>query len=232
MGVIKWMVGYSWILVLFAVVFLSVIFSRKAYLVSQKVHLRIIVFATLFITGCLIYWHIPVDDISVGVSNELRGLSAVNRVFATFFPSRGGFETVKTVETKNNSRSNFMGVVSGNVCDFTSNSTEIAAKKSDNHLLKGSKNCESKESVDSQCQTMRFLYYAWHLCVVCFVSMLVFSAFLGLYCIGTVKRRWDYIIARLINIIAILTTALCKILFTCTFTHNTLFLTAKPLSRD
>lgn len=204
MGVIKWMVGYSWILVLFAVVFLSVIFSRKAYLVSQKVHLRIIVFATLFITGCLIYWHIPVDDISVGVSNELRGLSAVNRVFATFFPSRGGFETVKTVETKNNSRSNFMGVVSGNVCDFTSNSTEIAAKKSDNHLLKGSKNCESKESVDSQCQTMRFLYYAWHLCVVCFVSMLVFSAFLGLYCIGTVKRRWDYIIARLINIIAIL----------------------------
>lgn len=189
----------AWLFLSLAAVFLSVIFSRRAYLVSQSVKLRITIFAMLFISGSLIYWHIPIDDVSISDSEGLRRISSINRVFATFFPSRGGFETVKAVEGKSNSASNCVETATEKACNCVSNSTEMVAKKGDYYPSKGTENRELKVAADSKHQDRRFLYYAWHLCVVCFVSMLVFSAFLGLYCIGYAKRWWDFGIVRRIN---------------------------------
>lgn len=191
----------AFVFVILAAAFLLVILSRRAYLVSQNVKLRLIIFAVLFISGCWIYWCVSIDDISIGEDKRIKGLSSVNRVFATFFPSRGGFETVQVVENNVNVAPKNMEVGVGKVNNCASNLIEIVTERVNNSVLNNSgiANCESKMDVNSQHQKMRFLYYAWHLCVVCFVSMLVFSVFLGLYCIGYAKRWWDFRIVRLVN---------------------------------
>ena len=172
----------AFVFVILAAAFLLVILSRRAYLVSQNVKLRLIIFAVLFISGCWIYWCVSIDDISIGEDKRIKGLSSVNRVFATFFPSRGGFETVQVVENNVNVAPKNMEVGVGKVNNCASNLIEIVTERVNNSVLNNSgiANCESKMDVNSQHQKMRFLYYAWHLCVVCFVSMLVFSVFLGL----------------------------------------------------
>ena len=74
-----------------AVAFLSVILSRKAYLSSQDVKLRLIVFVVLFVSGCCIYLQISVDDITTRDNIFLKGCSSINRVCATFFSIKRWF---------------------------------------------------------------------------------------------------------------------------------------------
>ena len=179
-----------------AVAFLSVILSRKAYLSSQDVKLRLIVFVVLFVSGCCIYLQISVDDITTRDNIFLKGCSSINRVCATFFPSRGGFERIGTVEN-NNSTSDSTDIAANKVENSTSNLTRIATNKVDDSTSNDSKNSNSESKVSDD--SMRKLYYAWHLCVVCFVTMLVFSMFLGLYCIGYAQRWWDFRIVRPID---------------------------------
>ena len=126
----------AFLFVILAAVFLLIILSRRAYLDSQNVRWRLSIFAALFLSGFFIYCNISVDDISNGDDKCLRVGSSINRVIATFFPSRGGFEKLGTSENDN-----------------------PTSKDSRNP------NCESKANTDSQHKGMKHLYYAWHLCV-------------------------------------------------------------------
>ena len=183
----------AWFFIILSVGFLSLIISRKAYLLSLDVTLRLIILAMLFLSGLNIYLKVQVDDISTE-DDILKGVSSVSRVLAAFFPSRGGFETIKTITT---GESNCISNNAENAVAKNANSASHDTLNGvDNRDLNSSKTDSSIPMRSEQHSKMRFLYYAWHLCVVCFVSMLVFSVFLGLYCIGYVKRWWDFWIKR------------------------------------
>lgn len=74
--------------------FVSVAFSRRAYLWSQNVNVRVAFLIVLFVVGVFMYCMITVDD-AAPETCLVRPLSSANRVIASFFPSRGGFEGLK-----------------------------------------------------------------------------------------------------------------------------------------
>lgn len=74
-----------------------ILFSRRAFLISIRIKIRLIVFFVLFSTGCWMYCCLTVDGVKKNSSSS--EISSLNRVIASFFPSRGGFESIKSFDS-------------------------------------------------------------------------------------------------------------------------------------
>lgn len=67
------------------------------YCLSSFARKRIVAalgFVVLFVCGCVLYLGVPVDDTAESMEVYERQLAAPNRTIASFFPSRGGYESV------------------------------------------------------------------------------------------------------------------------------------------
>lgn len=160
--------GPNWVgggMLLLAIFFLSTVFSSRVYLLSLDVKIRLLVFGGLFLAGVFAYCTMPVHDRLR--DEKVRVVSSLNRVIASLFPSRGGFEA------------------------FESQTQECVCVLQD--VRDGGERLKTPSPASAPNDAERqFLYYSWHLAVVTFVTMLLYSEFFGLYCIGYVHRWLNF----------------------------------------
>lgn len=181
-------------LLLVSTLFMSVTMSRRAYLLSQDVKVRWMLFLFVFVSGWVMYGRIGIDDTSCSWGNRL---SEVNRVIAAFFPSRGGFELEGGGEVSG--QYSLTNTVSALITNSVSRLGE-SKRNNDAYCVKSHSEALLRTETDEISDESKFLYYAWHFCAVSFVSMLLYSVFFGLYSIGYMKRLWDFRIRREFNL--------------------------------